>query len=78
MKEDLKFYVLLLAWVLQYILTIYQAEVIDSYEKNFECHKQNLDYWYHKCDSLIDLNYELANENYNLKDTIIILKYKED
>lgn len=78
MKENLKFYVLLLAWVLQFILTICQAEVIDSYEKDFEYHKKNLDYWYHKCDSLIDSNYELAKENYNLKDSIIILKYKED
>lgn len=78
MKEDLKFHVLLLAWVIQIILTILQAEVIDSYKKSFEYHNQQLDYWYHKCDSLIDSNYELANENYNLKDTIIILKYKED
>ena len=70
--------ILWVALVLMFILTVYQAEVIDSYKKNFEYHNQALDYWYHKCDSLIDLNYELAKENYNLKDSIIILKYKED
>ena len=37
-----------------------------------------LDYWYNKCDSLIDRNYKLSEKVFELQDSIITLKYKED
>ena len=69
---------LLLAAFLLLVLVILQFVVIGVYADIFEEHQQMLDDWHNKCDSLIDRNYELSEKVFELQDSIITLKYKED
>lgn len=69
---------LLVAAFLLFVLVILQFVVIGVYADSFEEHQQMLDYWYNKCDSLIDRNCELSEKVFELQDSIITLKYKED
>ena len=69
---------LLLAAFLLLVLVILQFVVIGVYADSFEEHQQMLDDWHNKCDSLIDRNYELSEKVFELQDSIIAIKYKED
>ena len=69
---------LLVAAFLVFVLVILQSVIISFYSDCFKEHQQMLDYWYNKCDSLIDRNYELSKKVIELQDSIITLKYKED
>ena len=69
---------LLVAAFLLFVLVILQSVIIGVYSDCFKEHQQMLDYWYNKCDSLIDRNYKLSEKVFELQDSIITLKYKED
>jgi uncharacterized protein YoxC len=69
---------LLVVSVLLFVLVVLQFVVIGSYSDSFKEHQQMLDVLHNKCDSIIDKNLELYDKVYELQDSIITLKYKED
>ena len=59
-------------------LTIYLGIVIGQMQSLNDDSQQYIDYWRHKTDSLSDENYKLYMKVYDLKDSIITLKYSDN
>jgi len=59
-------------------LTIYLGIVIGQKQSLNDDSQQYIDYWRHKTDSLSDENYKLYMKVYDLKDSIITLKYSDN
>lgn len=56
-------------------LTVYLGIVIGQMQNLNDDSQQYIDYWRHKTDSLSDENFKLHMKVYDLKDSIITLKY---
>ena len=69
---------MLVVSVILFVLVVLQFVVIGSYSDSFKENQQMLDVWHNKCDSIIDKNCELHDKLYELQDSIIRLKYKEE
>jgi predicted PurR-regulated permease PerM len=59
-------------------LTIYLGIVIGQMQSLNDDSQQYIDYWRHKTDSLSDENFKLYMKVYDLKDSIITLKYSDN
>ena len=59
-------------------LTVYLGIVIGQMQRLNDDSQQYIDYWRHKTDSLSDENFKLYMKVYNLKDSIITLKYGDN
>ena len=59
-------------------LTVYLGIVIGQMQMLNDDSQQYIDYWRHKTDSLSDENFKLHMKVYDLKDSIITLKYGDN
>ena len=59
-------------------LTVYLGIVIGQMQSLNDDSQQYIDYWRHKTDSLSDENFKLHMKVYDLKDSIITLKYGDN
>lgn len=59
-------------------LTVYLGIVIGQMQSLNDDSQQYIDYWRHKTDSLSDENFKLYMKVYDLKDSIITLKYGDN
>ena len=59
-------------------LTVYLGIVIGQMQRLNDDSQQYIDYWRHKTDSLSDDNFKLYMKVYDLKDSIITLKYGDN
>ena len=59
-------------------LTVYLGIVIGQMQMLNDDSQQYIDYWRHKTDSLSDENFKLYMKVYDLKDSIITLKYGDN
>ena len=59
-------------------LTVYLGIVIGQMQRLNDDSQQYIDYWRHKTDSLSDENFKLYMKVYDLKDSIITLKYGDN
>lgn len=59
-------------------LTVYLGIVIGQMQRLNDDSQQYIDYWRHKTDSLADENFKLHMKVYDLKDSIITLKYGDN
>lgn len=59
-------------------LTVYLGIVIGQMQMLNDDSQQYIDYWRHKADSLSDENFKLHMKVYDLKDSIITLKYGDN
>ena len=59
-------------------LTVYLGIVIGQMQRLNDDSQQYIDYWRHKTDSLADKNFKLHMKVYDLKDSIITLKYGDN
>ena len=59
-------------------LTVYLGIVIGQMQMLNDDSQQYIDYWRHKTDSLSDENFKLYMKVYELKDSIITLKYGDN
>ena len=59
-------------------LTVYLGIVIGKMQMLNDDSQQYIDYWRHKTDSLSDENFKLYMKVYDLKDSIITLKYGDN
>ena len=59
-------------------LTVYLGIVIGKMQMLNDDSQQYIDYWRHKTDSLSDENFKLHMKVYDLKDSIITLKYGDN
>ena len=59
-------------------LTVYLGIVIGQMQRLNDDSQQYIDYWRHKTDSLSDENFKLYMKVYELKDSIITLKYGDN
>lgn len=59
-------------------LTVYLGIVIGQMQNLNDDSQQYIDYWRHKTDSLSDENFKLYMKVYDLKDSIITLKYGDN
>ena len=55
-----------------------QWMVCKELERHVDTQQQYIEYWYHKCDSMLSKQDSIMDENFNLKREIFKLKYKED
>ena len=61
-----------------FALTVYLGIVIGQMQRLNDDSQQYIDYWRHKTDSLSDENFKLHMKVYDLKDSIITLKYGDN
>ena len=59
-------------------LTVYLGIVIGQMQMLNDDSQQYIDYWRHQTDSLSDENFKLYMKVYELKDSIITLKYGDN
>ena len=59
-------------------LTVYLGIVIGQMQSLNDDSQQYIDYWRHQTDSLSDENFKLYMKVYDLKDSIITLKYGDN
>ena len=59
-------------------LTVYLGIVIGQMQRLNDDSQQYIDYWRHQTDSLSDENFKLYMKVYELKDSIITLKYGDN
>ena len=59
------------------ILFIFQAYVLIQEKKAVEQRDELLEYWYQKNDSLLDANIALSEKYWDLKDSLIIIKFEK-
>ena len=57
-------------------LTVYLGIVIGQMQRLNDDSQQYIDYWRHKTDSLSDENFKLYMQIYELKDSIITLRFE--
>ena len=57
-------------------LTVYLGIVIGQMQRLNDDSQQYIDYWRHKTDSLSDENFKLYMKVYDLKDSIITLRFE--
>ena len=59
-----------------FVLCIFQGIVIGQMQRLNDDSQQYIDYWRHKTDSLSDENFKLYMKVYDLKDSIITLRFE--
>ena len=59
-------------------LTVYLDLVVGQMQRLNDDSQQYIDYWRHKTESLSDENFKLYMKVYDLKDSIITLKYGDN
>ena len=59
-----------------FVLCIFQGIVIGQMQRLNDDSQQYIDYWRHKTDSLSDENFKLYMQIYELKDSIITLRFE--
>ena len=59
-------------------LTVYLGIVRGQMQRLNDDSQQYIDYWRHKTDSLSDKNFKLYMKVYDMKDSIITLKYGDN
>ena len=64
--------------IILFALTVYLGIVIGQMQSLNDDSQQYIDYWRHKTDSLSDENFKLHMKVYDLKDSIITLKYGDN
>lgn len=64
--------------IILFALTVYLGIVIGRMQRLNDDSQQYIDYWRHKTDSLSDENFKLHMKVYDLKDSIITLKYGDN
>ena len=64
--------------IILFALTVYLGIVIGKMQMLNDDSQQYIDYWRHKTDSLSDENFKLYMKVYDLKDSIITLKYGDN
>ena len=64
--------------IILFALTVYLGIVIGKMQMLNDDSQQYIDYWRHKTDSLSDENFKLYMKVYELKDSIITLKYGDN
>ena len=64
--------------IILFALTVYLGIVIGQMQRLNDDSQQYIDYWRHKTDSLSDENFKLHMKVYDLKDSIITLKYGDN
>lgn len=64
--------------IIMFALTVYLGIVIGQMQSLNDYSQQYIDYWRHKTDSLSDENFKLHMKVYDLKDSIITLKYGDN
>ena len=64
--------------IILFALTVYLGIVIGKMQMLNDDSQQYIDYWRHKTDSLSDENFKLHMKVYDLKDSIITLKYGDN
>lgn len=64
--------------IIMFALTVYLGIVIGQMQSLNDDSQQYIDYWRHKTDSLSDENFKLYMKVYDLKDSIITLKYGDN
>lgn len=68
--------VALAAVVVLFALVIFEGIVIGQMQRLNDDSQQCIDYWRHKTDSLSDENFKLYMQIYDLKDSIITLRFE--
>ena len=64
--------------IILFALTVYLGIVIGQMQSLNDDSQQYIDYWRHQTDSLSDENFKLYMKVYDLKDSIITLKYGDN
>lgn len=64
--------------IIMFVLTVYLGIVIEQMQMLNDDSQQYVDYWRNKTDSLSDENFKLYMKVYDLKDSIITLKYGDN
>ena len=64
--------------IIMFALAVYLGIVIVQMQNLNDYSQQYIDYWRHKTDSLSDENFKLHMEVYDLKDSIITLKFGDN
>ena len=59
-----------------FVLCIYQGTVLCQMQRLNDDSQQFIEYWRHKTDSLSDENFKLYMQIYELKDSIITLRFE--
>ena len=66
------------ACIVLFVLVVFQGIVLCQMQRLNDDSQQYIDYWRHKTDSLSDENFKLYMKVYDLKDSIITLKYGDN
>ena len=64
------------AIIVLFVLCIYQGVMLVKMQQYNDDSQQFIDYWRHKTDSLSDENFKLYMQIYELKDSIITLRFE--